>query len=787
MKNKFCLLCSAFIILSVILLVPAMQLKAGEKPPASPAKATIFHAADLIRPGEIVLLTGDWPASGVEIAVQRLGDATAETFKETGAWQHLQPLQLSTQSLKFKIPENWPMGIYACKIVPAVSAVPGFEPSAIVYLNAPDAWWLQGDGGASTASPGGWLRIFGKALHFDAASHILLEGQGKTYTISAEGANDKNGYALSARLPADLPAGGYEVSVHNGFGGKTGWKKASHLVIQKAPQWKKDVFNVRDFNTGGHTETTDWTEAVKAALAKAGANGGGTVYFSRGRYIINDELNIPAFVTLHGEGEGLVNLYWPPRDKALKSLITGIDDFAVEDIGLYTDGIHHDVIAGRHNMRVQRVRIRADAYYRHDDVGNAHAVKPVTISSRDMGAGIRINGDNAVLTDCEIYHSAEAIEMYHTHGGLIARNRLDYGKGPLQAYGVSGVIIEDNDCSASSLWASGIGISLYYYSASSYHVYFAHNHIRQNYGGDREAVTMDGHGTAYLGKVDDVKGSQLILKEETWWGKVHKDLVLESELQQGIDNRRFSTGFPAPEEWHGITMFIIEGKGAGQYRNVLEASGRQVKIDMPWDVPPDSSSIVSIGKFQGRMLFIGNEFRDAGTSVQLYPPNCDCIVAENQCWRATSTNAGAEINQRTFNLPKQPDQQVTSLRVELSWYNQFLDNHIWEGNGWGNASSVLYVYGRGQLIDPAKPWALDLPISRGHVMRGNQLDNNANILIEGTVTDMVVEKNTVKNAQQGILVRKLNTNGNEASKFPARILIEKNTFLKIDKEITLPR
>ena len=38
--------------------------------------------------------------------------------------------------------------------------------SAPVWLNAPDPWWQQGDWGKE-ASPGGWLRIFGKCLSFD--------------------------------------------------------------------------------------------------------------------------------------------------------------------------------------------------------------------------------------------------------------------------------------------------------------------------------------------------------------------------------------------------------------------------------------------------------------------------------------------------------------------------------------------------------------------------------------------------------------------------------------------
>jgi len=38
---------------------------------------------------------------------------------------------------------------------------------------------------------------------------------------------------------------------------------------------------------------------------------------------------------------------------------------------------------------------------------------------------------------------------------------------------------------------SGSGLGLYH-SCATYHVYYAHNHIRQAYGGDGECVTTDG-------------------------------------------------------------------------------------------------------------------------------------------------------------------------------------------------------------------------------------------------------------------------------------------------------
>jgi hypothetical protein len=213
-------------------------------------------------------------------------------------------------------------------------------------------------------------------------------------------------------------------------------------------------------------------------------------------------------------------------------------------------------------------------------------------------------------------------------------------------------------------------------------------------------------------------------------------------------------------EWHGITLYILDGKGAGQYRNLSQCHGRELEVERPWDILPDSSSVVSIGKFNGRHLFIGNRFIDTGTSVQLYPPNAECIVAENQIERVNSTNVGGAL---TSKLP------WSGIRVEPSWFNQFLNNVIVEGNAWGMASSQMYVYGTNEDSF--------VPISRGNIVRSNTLMNNSSINISGAVADALVEGNTVSNSDVGIQVRA------KSKTFPTGLLLRNNRFQNVGKHI----
>jgi hypothetical protein len=43
----------------------------------------------------------------------------------------------------------------------------------------------------------------------------------------------------------------------------------------------------------------------------------------------------------------------------------------------------------------------------------------------------------------------------------------------------------------------------------------------------------------------------------------------------------------------------------------------------------------------------------------------------------------------------------------------------------------------------------------GNVIRGNQLDNNAQIKVTGPVKDLIIEHNVVQNVEQGVAVSAL--------------------------------
>ena len=610
-------------------------------------------------------------------------------------WETLRPVQSSAQSLKCVVPASWPMSIWACRVRR------GQALSEPVILNVPEPWWWNGDGG-ETASPGGWLRVFGKSLNFGGASQAVLRaGDGRALALTPP---EADGYALRFTLPAGLAAGDYELLVHNGLGGDAAWRSGGTVVVRAREAWKGDVFNVNDFGPRP-------AEALLAALKKAEQNGGGIVFLPRGRYPVQQSLVIPPRTILRGEAMELVSLYWPDFDDPPQELVTG-EDFGVESLTLYCQH-HRNVLADTPASKrffARRVRIRANCFFMIEDVGKEFRGRHGPASHTQCGAALLLRGNNFEVTDCDIYASNKGLQIRNAKTGIVARNQIRYGGRGYNIENTDRLIFEDNLVSGAHLLAIGNDITTFW---SNYcrHIYYARNRVQQMFGADREMMTLDAAGGAYFGKLAAVDGTQLTLAADP----VFKDYA------------------PKPHtNWTGAVVQILDGKGAGQYRFVAAHAGRQWQVDRPWTVTPDAASRISIAPFRGRNLFIGNSFEDGGP-FQLYGAAHDSIVAGN---RGARMDGFLVWGLNPHGWGQQP-----------SWGCQFLDNEIVEGNGYGHRGASFGI------VSGDDPQVYDGPLVRGVVFRGNVLHNNAGIQIGGVTEDVLVEHCVVRNTNVGITVK----------------------------------
>jgi hypothetical protein len=514
----------------------------------------------------------------------------------------------------------------------------------------------------------------------------------------------------------------------NGTGDADTWTDAGTLEIRPPSALPAAVFNVRDFGAIGNGVQDD-TAAIKKALEAAGARGGGTVMLPRGRYVLSAMLTVPRFVALRGERRDLVNLAWRDFETPPPALIQGSSDFAIEDLTLYASNHLHIVSGGfvsspgvePGRIRIQRVTIRASIYRGH--------LKPEEVDRRlreslkatgDGPDTIQLSGQDLVIADSDVYGSARSLYLQRPRGAYVARNKFYNGRwGWYSISGADGVIFEDNEIIGADLMATGGGINNLRGNTRSQNVLFMRNKLGLMHGWDREAMTSDAGGGFYYGGIERAEGRTIVLA----------DAPLRSPSDLG--------------GWQGAGVFILGGKGMGQLAQVERIDGKSVILDRAWKVPPDRSSVLTITMLQQNYLFIDNEFSDAGVALQFYGTSVDHVVAGNK-----STRTGGFFNSGRWYQHYQP-----------SWYIQFLDNRIVEGNVYRSGSNNAVFSGEAVLgsMGYQRP-PNRAPLALGAVLRRNVLESNAHIEVSGVsaeapgIRDVVIENNTVENADVGVTI-----------------------------------
>lgn len=670
----------------------------------------IFWASSPVRPNETVLIAGhalvapesDGAVTTVELAAvdgppgppPAGPDMPLPPIRD---WQPQPLMRGDAEGVACVVPAAWPQAVWACRIrrKDAVS-----EP---VLLNAPAAWWFQGDAGEATAA-GGVVRVFGHSLAFAGAGTPVAALRGNDGAVVPLEVTEATPYALSLRLPASVTTGTHVLSVHNGLGGPAAWRQAGMLTVVAAAAWKADRFDIRDF--GPKSE-----EAILAAIAKAKANGGGVVSLPRGRYGLTKPLEIPDGVVLAGEATELVSLFWPDFDEPPPHLVKG-GRYGLENLTLYCQNHRSIVVTTPESdgFFIRKVRIRANCHFMIEKPGEAFRNRTGPVSHRDLGAGIAMHGRNFEIRDCDVLASDFALYLVNARQGRITGNTLLYGGRGYRIESSREIVFENNTVEGFGLTAIGNDIATFWSNACT-HIFFANNRLRRMFGADREMMTLDAGGGAYRGEVASAEGPRLTLAADP----VFKDYA------------------PRPHQhWTGACVAILAGRGVGQYRLVTGHEGRDWEIDRPWTVAPDASSRISIVPYRGRNLFIGNDCEDGGP-FQLYGSAHECIVAQNTGRRMDGFLVwGLD--------PHDWGQQP-------SWYCQFLDNRILEGNAYGHRTGGFGTAAAGEPGDGKGRSVRDV------LFRRNTCASNSSITIGGNLHGAVVEHNTIEHADVGITVR----------------------------------
>ncbi|MBK9218738.1 MAG: hypothetical protein IPL70_10095 [Uliginosibacterium sp.] len=480
----------------------------------------------------------------------------------------------------------------------------------------------------------------------------------------AERVTTSTGYALRFSVPSSVAEGEYQLWLHNGRGGKAGWVRFSTFIeapldtvfVKKAKVWPTTVFNITSYSG-----TDD--DKFAAAIAAASANGGGKIYVPAGTYTLTKQLVLPPYTVLAGAGRDASLIKW---DVALttplvigKTLVGGTvtrGTFALEDIRLTATassfiGYVVDRSFTKERGWLKRVGIfapvTAETSWEKSSTAiflrqTANTLLEDVLTDSAKGLYARDDISYLKLSGCTFRWNLMNIWLSsQSHNFLLANNRFEKrGPHPRQASFVISAFYGAKPYARDFLWANNVVTQVSTESTLS------------------SGYTMDGGDGIYLGGIHSVSGSQLSLVATTKATSISGAVLKYGGL--------------------GYVAQIIDGKGAGQWRYVTQASpgGSTITVDRPWDVEPDATSTLTVVNHQGRVLMIDNDYeRDAQHDD--YYLSLDSVKAGNKFGvvgeRTMATSWAGSHYQGTF----------------ANWHLQYLGNRIVRGT---EANFVANIY-----------------------------------------------------------------------------------------------
>jgi hypothetical protein len=716
------------------------------------------------RPGDAVLVRGEYLDRIKAIKVSRLVDASVDEVlpaylplpKEDALWEMggtdrkapgvmegsivtVDRLQQNQQSVKFVVPAGWQEGVYSVRLI-------GRDGATDFYVNVPKVSWAISEQGLKAVA-GDHLRVMGKNLvRKGLTGQAVLIGEDGKKVVRVKVTKVYDDYCVSVDIPAGTPTGNYQLYYHNGQGGRTAWSEPLKIAVV-APQqekWEARTFNVKNFGGKGdgvHNET----DAFRAALDAAGRSGGGTVIVPRGRYMLTGELIIPPFTMLKGESVELAQLFWNPLNwdtrEMPRSLITGTHHFGVKDLNIWasrawgvivlTGPVEEQGHVTLENLIVRQSGLISGMLYQVK--ANRDTVES-EFNSKWIQTGLILRGEELKVRNCD-FNLAGMYTFFAASGFIQHCKFRREGTGINQPYMLvhpKGLIFED--CYKQ---ADGYG-----YAATideSHDMYEARNVIPYNYANDRECMTLDGGSGGYAGPIGNIREKVLT-------------------LPKGAKTNRWTPG-----KWKGGGLFIVEGRGAGQYRRITNCTMDMIELDQPFLVDPDSSSVISVTTVRKNLYFIDNDITDAG-AYQFYGSAQNCVISGLKMRRSN----GIVCRGSLLYTGKQPNWYIDVVNCELREcnYSHWFGTEDRGHSGFTNIN-LIGAGGAGLNI--------------GTLLRRNRLSEYAYMRTSpganaNAVTDVIIEDNSFHIAKLAI---QLGGTGSQTS----YTLIHRNHYTEVDKQV----
>lgn len=479
---------------------------------------------------------------------------------------------------------------------------------------------------------------------------------------------------LSFAIPTDLADGNYRVFIHNGVGGVCGWAAGGEIRVSNvAPDPWRAAASVRKHGAVGDGRHDD-TAAIDAAIKAAGR--GGIVHFPPGHYAITRTLLVPDETLLRGSGAENTKLLGIPKPgtDVRQALLCVNEGVAIHDLSLggsVTSGTGGDaaIVALASSGATQRLRVNAS----HLNVDNQYRAAFVTQS---RCSDVRFTG-------CRIYGNVDFGEQMASRVGFTHNFVLG---GTLRG------------SFSDSLFESNVFRDL----PGPLQVLASRSLFRLNeFHGENLPVYFRGQAQNPLPIV----------------GKVAS--ATASTFKPALQTQ--PSVLPA-----GAVVVIVDGRGRGQFRRIVGKDGEFYRIDVPWEVVPDSKSGFFAGPLNVENTFDTN-FNNTGGAF-LLEDSIKGVVARTRDMRGGGL-------------------RVSASESSLCWLNLALEN-------WLDLSGIAFESPKPRQGFPAffgniiSSNAVRQPPATGIVL-GSPSDQNPQV---SGPSFTILDKNSILHARTGIAI-----------------------------------
>lgn len=591
--------------------------------------------------------------------------------------------------------------------------------------NQPEIWSQS----SADALPGERVQLFGQNLYVANIQQIPLvilrnEQTNGLYQATWGLPNDQempnqNNHKFEFIVPGSIPAGSYQVFVHNGTGGVYGWSKPAALAIvasrdligMEVMAWNRvgvqtdlqtltpaQVAVVAPANDEGLSDVTD---SLQTAINNVAQAGGGIVELKAGTYGITRTLELKPGVVLKGAGQGATTLTvaygkrlesWTrkPDDTPLVWIKT---DAGLSDLHLLGGSGVSSLIVVQTFSSTPAKRVfmnRIDGEYG----GSAKLLAGGNWVLQDQGILVLSGTEQLTIWQSKIVASSalRADSPRHVFTRLIGNHfEVSPRQGTINTVikGMyNGMVAENTFLNGKRSFLSQLGFS------SNWVFQNRSEGVGRGTNGQEEFMSEFGKAN-WLGQATSITDNTITVSAITY----------SYPLKYGGTLATNSIGL---EHY----LYIAEGRGLGQYRKVKSISNDGVfTLDQPWSVMPDASTKFAWMNMAVHNLWVNNTAENgSGISQFIYGSGVDNIIAGHEMLN----NGGFSL----WALDYQKDANNNFKEYGVLAFNKIVNN-INRFSGSHNAGMLIWSKSGQNTVYADRPYTILGNIVRGNIVAGS--------------------------------------------------------------------